>query len=394
MTKTIKVIAAALALALPVAVSASPALAQVQMQSSTPLPVLTIKNLASELGGDKPAFVIVSGATCDACPELERLSAKYPSVKFYRANGGDFDTRVEALPVFLVNVPNVGITFQKTKFATGNLESFVAQRAQFAERQTAAALNLRTVREKIKTVGRPFEDQLQALSAEYVLLWKPYAERIAVAVANEEAAKASFEDELYEFEERLWSVRKPILDELSKVRKQIAAAIKADAQSASYRQTMQELTTSINEEQRQLDQMIAQGIVEKDDTYRASSNRLERLQAKYSELLTALREREELVSKSFSHLTQPLQEQLYKIAQEFSPQRAELDAKILEATKPLADETARIKEEGKAMLQPHFDRVDMAKASKARAIAPLQQELERARQELEKSLDERANNSN
>ncbi len=328
MTKTIAVIAAVLAFALPLSAPA-PASAQVSVQapSSALLPGLTPQNYKSELAGDKPAFIIISDDNCDACPNLAKLAADYPEVKFYHGNASEFGAAAEILPVFFVNVPSAGVTFEMYRFASDDLRSFIAQRVKFALRQTAVGLKVRAVQDQIKKTSQSFDDELKTLSDEYETLWKPYAERIAIETAKANAIAESFDDQVYDLDMRVFNARNPVRLELIKARREAEAAVKANPPGSE-------------------------------------------------------------VTKTLLARTRQLELQLDSISLKFKSEIEELKLKISEATKPFISEATKIEALGKLMLKPHFDQVETVKANKARALEPLRGEYKKSLQELDKTLDE------
>jgi hypothetical protein len=327
MTKVNTVIAAALAFAL---LTPGSAMTQdrAQAQSSALLPDLSPENLKAELAGDKPAFIIISGKTCDACPALAKLAAEYRDVKFYHGSGSAFELPTEILPVFFVNVPVAGVTIQVKRFAPADLEKFVARRVQFAVQQTAVALNVRAIREKIKTTSQPFDEELKQLLRDQEMIWKPYAERIAIERAKADQAAAAYFEQADALELRLLEARNPVRRELQKIRKETDAAVKANPLNADE------------------------------------------------------------AARPFRERTRQLELELDSISLKFKPEFEELNGKIAEATKLFLSEASKIESEGNLMIKPHLARIDMANANKERALAPLRLELSKSMQELEKALDE------
>lgn len=394
MTKKIVVLAAALAAALSVATSqAAFAQAQVQTQAAT-LPVVTPQTVDAELAGDKPVFIILTGADCNVCTEIAKLAAKYPQMKFLQGKASDFDSpdvvHVGILPLAIVSVPGVGPTFQQEKFAPADLDKFIAERVTVAMRQTAASNKVSVVRESIKTTSQPFNEDLAKLNAEYKELWKPYADRIEAERLKAAKATAPFEAQLTALSKKANDERDPLVAKLREIEGRARAAVEADPEIVAHTKTIGDLRKSFAEAETELERLKEKGVDGKDAAFKAVTDKMSALDKSFGDTITAGRARTVEVMKPFAEEAKPVAAQLEVVDKKFGPQIADLYAKIEQASKPFADEASKISAEGKLMLKPHFDAVDTVKANKKRALKPLFDELKTAMGELEKVLEETA----
>lgn len=390
MTRKIVVLAAALAAALPFSLAVSQtAFAQAQVQSQpASLPTVTPQSIESELAGVKPAFVILTGDDCTVCTELAKLAVKYPQVKFLQGKGSDFQAPEAALPVVIISVPGVGPTFQQEKFATADLEKFVAKRVDFASRQAAASSKVVEIRENIKAASKPFDEDLKKLREEFQDLWKPYGERIAIERAKAEKAAAPFEAQSMALAKKQADERAPIIRKMRELEARARAAVESDPESVAHLKTVTDLRKSFAAAETELEQLKEKGVDGKDAAYTAVTAKMAALEKTFSETIGAARARSAEVMKPFIEEAKPLAAQLEAVNKKFEPQVDDLNSKIEAATKPFATEAAKIEAEGKLMLKPHFDAVDTVRNNKKRAIAPLRDELSKATADLEKALDD------
>lgn len=390
MTRKIVVLAAALAAALPLSLAVSQtAFAQAQVQSlSAPLPVVTPQSVESELAGDKASFVILTGDDCNVCADLARLAAKYPQMKFLQGKGADFQAPDAALPVVIINVPGVGPTFQQEKFATTDLEKFVAEHVDFASRQTAAANKVTAIRESIRTTSQPFDEDLKKLREEFKDLWKPYGDRIEAERAKAEKAAAPFEAQSMALAKKQADERAPLVKKMREIEGRARAAVQADPETVARAKTVADLRKSFADAQTELEQLKEKGVDGKDVAFTAVTDKMAALEKAFSETVAAARTRSAEVMKPFIEEAKPVAEQLEAINKKFEPQVTDLNDKVEAATKPFATEAAKIEAEGKLMLKPHFDAVETVRNNKKRAITPLRDELSKAMTDLETALDE------
>jgi hypothetical protein len=390
MTKTLMVLAAALAVAMPVSIAASQSVfaqAQVQPQVIQPTTV-TPQNIEAELAGDKPAIVILGGADCKVCTDIAKLAAKYPQIKFLQGKGSDFQAPDGDLPVIIVNIPDVGPTFQQEQFAPADLEKVIAERAAVAATQTAAALKVRAARDAIKKAAQPFDDELKVLAAEYQELWKPYGERIAAEKAKAQAATAPFEAQYEALDTKIRAAKKPLQEQLAKIGADARAAVQADPQTAEFSKKIGELRTAYESADAELQQLRSAGVAETDPAFKAVIDRMTGYEQTFKATMTAARDRGLEVAKPFIAQAEPLKKQLEAIDTQFAPQVADLEKKAQDAAKPFVTEINKISGEGKLMLKPQSEKLATVKANKARAIVPARDELAKAMDELQKTLSE------
>lgn len=232
------------------AFAADPAQATAQQAAST-LEKLTPENVRENMGGDKPVFVIVTGANCATCPALVSAlageAAKHDGLKILEANGADFGVPDSVLPLVITNVPGVGQTFAQENFAApADMGAFVAQRVDLATKTAAAARAVSDVEAKIETATEPFAAEradlakranaaLQPLKDEAATVAKPFQDQIAEVTQRREAAIASFVVELNnakneaEYTAAVQKIRdasKPFADEVAGIKTKLAEAIK------------------------------------------------------------------------------------------------------------------------------------------------------------------------
>lgn len=266
------VLLATTALVCPSAFAADPGPAQ-QVTTAPVLEKLTTENYRQTMNGDKPVFVIVTGANCSTCPalaaQIASQAAKHSGVNFLEANGADFGVPDEVLPLAITIVPGVGQTYSaKNLAAPADISAYVAQRVDLATKTQAAGKAVADVEAKIATASEPFDKEESSLAdrAEAALqplrdqagdIAKPFRDQLAdVAKRRDEAisplreavGKATNEAEYTAAMQKLREAARPFGEEATAIRTKMSEALKPlQEKAAEVLKPLQEEATKIEE---------------------------------------------------------------------------------------------------------------------------------------------------
>lgn len=217
------------------------------------LDVLTKSNWQDTIKkSDKPVFLLVTGAGCKPCDNLEAvLKTKADSrtdVKFVKVDVNDVGVPSEDLPYVAYSYPSVGIT------VTGVARSLKSEadvdkalnvwsasaveagklKAKHAELQkqfdTAAAPyeeQAKQLRAKKKEASKEAYQNFDAVKAQLDAKAKPYDEQIAKIEAEREKALAGSQEQLEQARDAVEAAEKPFDDDLAKLRENAFAAVSA-----------------------------------------------------------------------------------------------------------------------------------------------------------------------
>ncbi len=199
---------------------------------------------------DKPVLVMVTGANCKPCDELEVvLKATANSrgdVKFVKVDAKDVGVPSDDLPYVAYSYPSVGITVSgaarslKTEEAVNNalnawsasatkLGTLKAKQAKLEETLEEATApyeeQLNQIWEKkkeaTKDVYKNYSDVQRQLKAKS----KPFDEQIANIETERKKALAALQNQLDQAQDALELAKKPFNEEIAKIRETAAAAV-------------------------------------------------------------------------------------------------------------------------------------------------------------------------
>jgi len=199
---------------------------------------------------DKPVLVMVTGANCKPCDELEVvLKATANSrgdVKFVKVDAKDVGVPSDDLPYVAYSYPSVGITVsgvaRSLKTEADINKALTAWSASATELGTLKAKQAK-LEETMDETTAPYEEQLNQISQKKKEATKdvyknysdvqrqlkekakPYDEQIAKIEAEKDQALADLQQQAEKAHDAVEAAKKPFNEEIAKVRETAAAAV-------------------------------------------------------------------------------------------------------------------------------------------------------------------------
>ncbi len=169
----------------------------VNFNSKSPLPELTKANASTELGkADKPVLVIVSDGRCALCSKF--AAKQTPAMKFMHASGKALGAPSNSLPAVIIFVPEIGETYVKENFNPSDIDAFIAERLNFANKEMDSLKKIKELQAKFVAAGKPFDEEMAALQKEVDNLdsLKALEGKYTAAQSKADQASADFQSQI------------------------------------------------------------------------------------------------------------------------------------------------------------------------------------------------------
>lgn len=215
------------------------------------LDVLTKSNWQDTIKkSDKPVFLLVTGAGCKRCDNLEAvLKSKADSrtdVKFVKVDANDVGVPSEDLPYVAYSYPSVGMTvtgvarslkseadvdkalniWSVSAVEAGKLKAKYAELQKSVDEATAPyAQQLEQLKVKQKEATKGVYENANKVQKEYKAKAKPYEEQIAKIEQEQRKALADVQEALEKARDLIEAAEQPFYDEADKIHESAAAAV-------------------------------------------------------------------------------------------------------------------------------------------------------------------------